>query len=124
MKLKDALFCITCEEIFELKDCSTRRVCPSCTGSLIINVSKWIKSLSDFVDSIPKDDDNVFTENDPTEKCKDCSSCPSYHVGWKDGEKVICCTYYRDCKITGDVFEVSKNFECPKAKKKNKEGVK
>lgn len=54
MKLKDAYFCIACEEIFELKDCVTRRVCPSCTQSSTLNISIWLKCLTNIVDSIPE----------------------------------------------------------------------
>lgn len=52
------------------------------------------------------------------EKCK---NCPSYHVGWKDEENLICCTYYRDNEITGDIFEISENFKCPKEMKQRRE---
>lgn len=50
------------------------------------------------------------------EKCKNCLS---YHVGWagkvgdKDGEKLICCSYYLDNNDTRDVFEIIETFKCP-----------
>ena len=57
------------------------------------------------------------------EKCK---NCPYYHVGWvwmgdNDGEKLITCSYYRDNEITGDIFEISENFKCPKEMKQRRE---
>ncbi len=42
MKLFKAYLCISCEEIFENK-----MICPSCSSTVIVPLSKWIVSLSE-----------------------------------------------------------------------------
>ena len=48
MKLKDALLCIDCDEIFTVEGSTCNPRCPSCGSSVFARLAGWVQSWNAF----------------------------------------------------------------------------